>query len=257
MKVALIDIETSPALSYHFGMRNIFISPQQVQERTRVLCFAVRWQEGYTPEPDGKTEFFAEWKGHDIARELFKVYDEADVVIHYNGKRFDTPHARREMIEDGLPTPSPVVELDLWQETKGRFAFMTTKLQSLAEELLQSSKLSHEGIALWIAVLAGDPEARQRMEDYNIQDVDLMVELLPLLLPWIKVPNVSLVDSAAVGPLLAADVPCPRCGRVDTLKPRGKAVTVSGVYQSYRCENDGGYVRGTRRIDGAGVVGIA
>lgn len=246
MKVAYIDIETSPALSYHFGMRNIFISPGQVLERTRVLCFAVRWE--IDGKLDKRTKFYGEWQGDDIALELFRVYDDADVVIHYNGKRFDTPHARREIAEHepSLGVPSPFLEIDLWIETKGRFAFMTSKLQSLVEELDNASKVKHQGIDLWIQVLNGDVKAQRLMRKYNIHDVDLMVNVYPKLLPWIKVPNVNLINENF------EDVRCPRCGGTDLIES-GKVSLLSGNYKAYRCKNDGGWVRSTKRIEGQSV----
>jgi DNA polymerase elongation subunit (family B) len=252
MIVAYLDIETSPALSYHFGMRNIFISPDQVVERTRVLCFAVRW------EIDGKrerrTQFFSEWDGHDVAQELFNVYDRADIVVHYNGKRFDTPHARREMEEHGTGVPSPFLEIDLWVETKSRFAFMTSKLQSLVTELDNATKIKHTGIDLWISVLRGDVKAQRLMRRYNIHDVDLMVDVFPRLLPWIKVPNYGLVDAEPGAGGIDENVVCPRCNKSSTLERRGKVALSTGTYQAYRCTKDGGWVRGTKRIDSVQVV---
>ena len=235
IKLLFLDIETSPNLVWTWGLRNQFIGLNQIEEQTRMLCFAAKF---YKED----IEFFSEF--HDnreqMIKEAWRLLDEADVVIHWNGARFDIPHIQREFLEFGLGPTSHFTELDLLRVARKQFRFTSNKLQNVSKVLGLEGKVQHEGFELWRKCMNGDKSAWESMKEYNLQDVLLLEDLYEKLRPWItNHPNLKLYGSTG----------CPRCGSKDTQK-RGLRRTQVSVYQQYQCNVCGGYFRDTRRNAG-------
>lgn len=245
-KILTIDIETSPNLAAVFDLFQQNISLPQLLQSTRVICFAAKWHH----EP--YIMFSAEWlDGHErMIQVAYELLDEADIVVHYNGKRFDIPHLNREFLELGLTPPSPYKQVDLYQVVKREFRFSSSKLAHVTEKLNLTGKAKHEGLPLWLKVLEGDESAQDAMERYNAQDVETTEELYDLLLPWINNhPHHGLyVDEAR--PV------CNRCGSTRMHK-RGVAYTTLGAYQRFQCQSCGGWSRSGRRVNAVDVRGVA
>lgn len=235
-KVLTLDIETSPNVAdvwRLFGEQRI--SMAQLHETSRVICWAGKW---YGRRP---VEFRSEHHdGYEATiRRAHEVLDEADIVIHFNGKRFDVPMLKREFIKLGLNPPSPFRQVDLFQVAK-TIGFPSRKLDFVAQDLGIGSKVKHEGHSLWTACLAGDERAWARMRAYNVGDVRLTERVYQRLLPWIgNHPHYGL-HSGNEGA-------CPRCGG-DRLQRRGFAYTAVGIYQQLHCQSCGSWSRGSKRV---------
>lgn len=177
---------------------------------------------------------------------LWELLDEADVVITYNGDKFDLPIIRGEFLRAGLRPPAPFISLDILKKARGQFKFPSMKLQYLSEDVLGlDGKAHHEGHGLWVKCLQGDPEAWERMKEYNIQDVVLLEEVYDKLLPWIKGhPNVNLFDEEADE---FSEPLCPTCGELDYQK-RGYSYTTLGKFQRYNCNACGTWFKSTKAI---------
>ncbi|WP_068119320.1 ribonuclease H-like domain-containing protein, partial [Nocardioides massiliensis] len=203
MRVLVTDIETSPILAYTWGLRNQFISIDQIVEPTRMLCFAAKWV------GEKKTVFYSEFhhSREEMVEAAWKLIDEADVVVGYNHKSFDMRHFTREFMEAGMPPPSPVKLVDLYREARQAY-FPSHKLQYVSTAVGLEGKLSHTGFKLWTQCLAGDPKAWNLFKRYNVQDVKVTEELYHKLLPYLKtLPISSLYADDESG---AAN--CPKCG---------------------------------------------
>lgn len=239
MKRLVIDIETMPNLAYTFSTRNAYLTPAHIQVPVRMACFAAKWV--------GKREvlFASEYHdGVDAMREMaHELLDEADAVIHYNGKRFDIPHLNREFAVGGYDPPSPYKQIDLYLVARRQFRFATSNLDEVAKELGLGRKVEHEGFALWLKCMAGDEAAWARMRKYNIGDTRLTEKVYDRMLPWIQGHPHWGLHSA--DPSVAR---CQRCGSTK-LHKRGRAYTPLGIYQQFQCQGCGGWSRGGKRID--------
>lgn len=239
MRILIIDIETSPNIADVWGLFNQNISLSQLRESTRMICFAAKWY----GKP--KVYFYSEFhNGRDeMIQAAHELLDEADVLMYYNGDKFDLPHLNREFLLAGLPPPSPCNSIDLLKTARKKFRFPSNKLAYVSTALGLEGKVSHEGHQLWVKCLAGDAKAWARMRKYNKRDVTLLEELYDRLLPWIPGhPHAG----------LSGDRPesCPKCGS-DKLKRQGHTYTQLGKYQRYRCDNCGTWSRSTRRVVGS------
>lgn len=230
MRILLLDIETSPHVVYSWSLWPDSISPQNIVQTGYTLCWAAKWlgeKQIYTGTRQDSSE-------SEMLEPLYRLLDEADVVVHYHGSKFDIPTLSKDFIMNGWNPFAPVKELDLLKVIKKRFRFPSNKLDYVATQLGLGSKVQHKGMELWRECMAGVPEAWDTMIKYNIQDVILLEKLYNRVLPWIpKHPNYGNTKSGKV---------CPSCGGTH-LQKRGFSSTASGSYQRYSCSDCGSWSR--------------
>jgi DNA polymerase elongation subunit (family B) len=237
-KILLLDIETSPNIVYSWGLFNQNISIQQVIEPTKVLSWAAKWY----GHPDTMFASLKQRKPLQMIGKIHKLLDEADVVVHYNGKSFDIKHLQREFLEYGFAPPSPFKQVDLLTTARSQFKFLSNKLQYILGALELGEKADTGGFATWIGCLKGDAEAWEKMKKYNIQDVTEMEKLYVKLLPWIKGhPNVALYQ--------ADKQVCTNCGSEDFQK-RGYHTANTYRYAKYCCNTCRKWFRGVKSDGG-------
>lgn len=180
MKTLFLDIETTPMQVYAWGLWDQNISIDQIIKSTEMLCFGARWL--------GEKKVIFKSVHHDgkeeMLKELHKLMDEADVLVGWNSAAFDHKHINREFLEAGMAPPSPVKDLDLMSITKANFLFPSNKLDYVAQKLEVGAKVKHSGFKLWLDCMAGDKKAWKMMKEYQVQDVNLLLDLYDILLPW-------------------------------------------------------------------------
>ncbi len=243
MRILILDLETRPNLAFCWALWDQNISLSQIVETGSVIAFAGKWH------GEHKVHFHSDFHdGHDVmVQAAWNMMDEADVIVHYNGKAFDIKWMHREFLTAGLPPPSPHKDVDLLTVARSRFKFVSNKLDHVAQQLGLGSKVKHSGFDLWVKCMEGDPQAWAQMKRYNRGDVVLTERLYDRLLPWIKGhPHHGLYQQDAVDC-------CQNCGSTD-LEKRGTAKTNVGRFQQYRCRGCQSYSKSTKRIDAVGVT---
>jgi len=163
------------------------------------------------------------------------LLDSADVVVHYNGLKFDIPTLNKEFIRYGFTPPSPYKQLDLLQVCRRTFRFESNKLAYVSDALSIGSKVKHEGFELWIKCMENEPKALKRMEKYNKGDVRLLEKLYRRLRPWIEKHPSHNKDGLC----------CTKCGS-QKVQRRGEQVAQSAKYPRYQCQSCGGWFRGSK-----------
>lgn len=244
MKVLFLDLETSPLTAHTWGLWNQNVSINQILESTEVICFGARWL--------GEKKVIFKSVHHDgkesMVGQLHALLDEADVLVGWNSAAFDHKHIRREFLEAGLQPASPVKDLDLMRVARSQFKFPSYKLDYVAQRLGVGAKVKHSGFELWVKCMAGDDKAWREMKRYQIQDVNLLVDLYEKFLPWVKTPpNRQLTDGDPEG--------CVACGHPD-LRRKGYEVLTSGRYQKFQCKKCGKWMRGKTAVATASLRGI-
>jgi ribosomal protein S27AE len=123
---------------------------------------------------------------------------------------------------------------------KSQFKFPSNKLDYVAQTLGVGSKVKHSGFDLWLKCMDGDETAWKEMKRYQIQDVNLLVDLYQILLPWISNhPSYAIIDNKPNT--------CVNCGE-DKLIARGLAHTNTASYQRYVCKSCGKWQRGVTKM---------
>ena len=235
MKVLLLDIETSPTTAAVWGLFGVNISINQIKKPGRTLCAAMKW----LGEPDKKAKFVSSWGTgfYAMIQTLHDAMDEADVVITYNGNRFDLPTLNREFLLQGLGPPSPSKSIDLYRTVRKQFKFASNKLDFVCQQLGLGAKTHHKGMDLWTGVEDGVKADQKTMETYNKQDVFLLEKLYNRLLPWVPShPSRVVIDSLTDAPR------CPTCGS-EHVQKRGYHVTKTTRYHRLHCQECGTWSR--------------
>lgn len=229
MKILLLDIETAPLTVYAWGLWKQNINISHIIDSGYVMCWAAKWL--------GESELFfsslATTTKSEMLAKIYALLEEADIVIHYNGDRFDLPTLNKEFLLEGYAPHAPIQSVDLLKTVKHRFRFPSNKLDFVAKALGCKGKYKHAGFQLWLDCMAGDAKAWQEMEVYNKNDVLLLEEVYKALLPWIKNhPNVAVYSNTPAS--------CTHCGSSNLIR-RGYRYTNSGKYARFRCDNCGSW----------------
>lgn len=247
MKILMLDIETTPNKVYTWGIWNANIGINQIIEPGGLLCFAAKWY------GQDQIEFYSAWDDGDLTMgiEAWRLLDEADVVVHFYGSRFDIPHLNTHFLKQGFPPPSPFKQIDLKMAVGKQFRFTSNKLQFVSEVLGLAGKEEHEGFGLWDKVMNEHGryseeivnDARERMTSYNKQDVFLLDEVYEALLPWIpNHPHRHLYEEGAG---------CPTCGAdVEYMHEDGYSYTKLSKFKKFRCFMCKSWFRSSRREQG-------
>lgn len=241
-KILLIDIETFPNLVWCWDSQlwTGHISIDQIEEPGGLFCWAAKW---YGEE---EVHFRSLWEhGHEkMLNDVVELLNEADIVVHYYGSRFDVPHINGECFEAGIFPPTPFKQVDLKLTVARRFKLPSNKLQFVSQVLGIQGKDEHEGFKLWTRCMKGDEAARARMKSYNMQDTKMLEECYEALLPWLpNHPHRHLYDPKGGSG-------CPRCGAEDTMVDAGYAYTNVSKYEQFRCTGCGSVFRSAKRERG-------
>lgn len=234
MKILIYDLETIPTEAYVWSAWKQNVAPIQVQEQGRVVCWAAQW----LGDKDKDMMFDAEWitppvdGERDFIHNLYDLFDEADVLITFNGDKFDQLVANTEFMKRGLGPPPPHRSIDMYKVSKQRFRLLHHRMDSVAEALGIVGKTDTGGFKLWLDVMAEKPRAQKLMEKYNKRDITVLRKIYEKLLPWVKNhPSVS-TDGHT----------CPACNS-SKLHKRGFHKTKVSTFQRYRCTSCGHWSR--------------
>lgn len=227
-KILTLDIESRPGLWYSWGPRADWLPAGMMVEGGGMMCFAAKWL--------GSEEVMF-FRGESAVYEAHRLLSEADLVITYNGDRYDLKRLNNEFLRLNLAPPSPYRSIDLFKTNRAQFDLPYKKLDTIAQFTGLGEKLKHQGFDLWVDCMADDPEAWLIMEDYNKQDVVLTEKLYVKLLPWLKnVPH--------MGMFVINGGSCPYCAS-DSFEHKGTTNTFVQQYPLYNCNNCEGWFRGT------------
>ena len=233
MKILLLDIETAPNKVYTWQVWDTNISPDKMVESSYVMCVAAKW----LGEED--TFFMSVWNDSEVGmlQMIHALLDEADVVVHYNGSKFDIPVLNKEFLKYNMAPPSPYKNLDLYQVVRRTFKFIYNKLDYVTQHLGLEGKVKHRGFQLWIDCMEGIKTAQMEMEEYNIQDILILENLYNRLIPWIQNhPNHSTYSN---------ELCCPKCSS-KSFQSRGYTVTRLSRYRRFQCNDCGGWFKSNK-----------
>lgn len=231
-RILFLDIETAPNVAYVWGLFDQNISHNQVEAASYVLCWAAKW-EGRSAMQFDSVQRHSKLR---MLKRIHRLLDEADIVVHYNGNKFDTPTLNKEFVKQGFTPPSPYKQIDMLRVCRQAFRFESNKLDSVTKSLGLGRKIKHHGFELWLGCMRNDPKSWRTMERYNRQDVAILEQVYHRLLPWID-----------KHPLLrgTTGLTCPKCSSVK-IQRRGSATTRTAHFHRYQCTHCGGWFRSSK-----------
>lgn len=242
-KILLFDIETRPMEVFVWSLGDQHVGLEQIKEDWSILSWAAKWK-------DKKQIIYRDLRdarnvNNDklLLGELWKLLDEADIVITQNGKKFDSKKVNARFIQNGMKKPSSYRHIDTLQISRKVFGFTSNKLAYTTENLNKKyKKLEHKkfpGLSLWKECLNGNLSAWKEMELYNKHDVLALDELYETLKSWdssieLNIYNEDLHNRCSCG-----------SGK---LTKYGFAFTNTGKFQRYICTDCGSETRARTNI---------
>jgi hypothetical protein len=247
VKILFVDIETSPILGYVWGLWDNDLALNQVKQDWHLLSFAAKWMGDKPSEIIYADQRNAKDITNDkkLLEKIWKLLDEADIVIGQNSKAFDVKKLNARFILNGMQPPSSFRQIDTMVLAKKYFAFSSNKLEFLTSNLCTKyKKLSHKkfpGFSLWSECLKGNKEAWKEMQLYNCHDTLATEELYQKLAAW----DTSINFDAYTDDL---NHTC-TCGHKE-FENKGYAYTSGGKFQRFKCKACGKESRGRANLLG-------
>ena len=238
-KILIFDLETAPLSAYVWGRWNQNVFLDATISEWFVLCWSAKWlYSDYIMSNKLTSEEAINEDDSRIMKSLWKLIDEADIVIAHNAKKADIKWMNTRFILNDLNPPSSYHIIDTLEVAKREFKFSSNKLDALAGYFGIEHKLDTD-FNLWKRCLKGDEEALNYMCEYNKVDVEILEEVYLQLRPWIK-------NHPNCGNLLTSVEPiCSICSskNLELLEDKYYYTSI-GKYQLYRCKNCGAISRG-------------
>lgn len=244
-KVLLVDIETAPMLGYVWSLWENNVSLEQLHSDWHVLSWSAKW----LGDSESKIMYKDQRKAKDISddkdllRGIWKLLDEADIVIGQNSKAFDHKKLNARFVYHGMQPPSTYRHIDTMIIAKKHFAFTSNKLAYMSDKLCTKYKklkpTKFPGFSMWLECLAGNQAAWKEMEKYNKHDVLALEELYRKLIPWDSSLNFNVYH----------DTPhtvC-SCGSTNFVK-NGYSFTNAGKFHRYKCTDCGAELRSKENL---------
>lgn len=235
-KILVVDIETMAAVGYFWRMFKENISLDQMIAPPRVISWAAKWigepkiYQGDEYQDDIRNGFL---------ERLYRLLEQADAVVTYNGDRFDLPKLNGEFARIGFDPLPPIASIDLVRTVK-KLGLISNKLEHVVTYFELGHKLKHEGFPLWKEWNNGNVISIAKMRKYNIHDVRLTDKLYRAIRPYIK-------NHPYLGPVpLNGKQVCPNCNSTH-LHHRGHRRTRLFVVERLQCQGCGAWSDGVKR----------
>jgi hypothetical protein len=240
-KILLLDIETSPLVTYTWGLFDQNIGLNQVKEHTYIISWSAKFlgEDKVYYMDNRKAKHFSNDKK--LVEGLVDLINKSDCIVGHNLKRFDIKKINYRCIVNNIKRPKPVDQIDTLLIARRNFAFDSNKLEHLAKILKvknkKMTKREFSGFDLWAECMAGNKKAWNEMKRYNIQDTITLEDVFNILQPWAKEANFM---------HLTNKIEC-SCGN-SNLQKKGFRVSLSGKYQRYICTNCGANYQGKENL---------
>jgi hypothetical protein len=233
-KILLLDIETSPIIAHVWGLWDQTVSLNQIKMDWHVLSWSAKWLHSREVMYQDQRKAKNIEDDKELLKGIWKLLDQADIIITQNGRAFDQKRLNARFILNGMKPPSSYKHIDTKQIASRHFGFTSNKLEYLTSKLctkhkkLKSKKF--QGFELWKACMAGNVDAWEEMKRYNIRDVLSLEELYKKLAPWDNSINFAVYYDREI------DI-C-SCGS-KSFNKNGYAYTSLGKFQRYACASCG------------------
>jgi len=232
-KVLLLDVETAPMESYHWGLFKNVILPHSVIKDWSILSWSAKWlfETDVMSDRVQPKEAFNRTDAS-VMQGIHDLMDESDIIIAHNGKNFDLKKLNARFIINGFGPPSPYQIIDTLTESRKNFAFSAHNLDWLCKTLKLREGKDKQGFGLWDRCVRDSSEQAQALKDMNTycdQDVRALEDVYMALRPWIKShPN--------MGVYVEVDEPiCPTCGNLD-ITYNGYYRTMVSKFRAFKCD---------------------
>lgn len=233
---AVWDLEISPTEGFFWGGK-YDTTILRITHPWVILSFSVKFSDGRHI-----TKGLCDYKGYKggvlddqyLVKDLRKLFEPVDILIHQNGDKFDLRKLNSRIVVHHLQPLSPKKTVDTLKIARTKFGFTSNTLDDLATELGIGRKTHHEGFVMWEGCMKGDMYFWRKMKKYNRNDVVLTDQVAKVLIPFASnLPNMDNYSPFTV-------CPRPTCGS-RRIQHRGYVVNKTTKYARVQCQDCGGW----------------
>lgn len=190
-----------------------------------------------------------------VTKIAYDVLSKADMIISWNGIRFDVPFINTRMLVHMPGTYLPSIpHFDGLPISRHYLRLHSNRLASVAMFLGTANKTPLDG-PTWTRASAGHKPSLRYVVEHCRRDVEVLEQVYMRLRPFAqKHPNLSLMDYGPSDKLIKNEVPiiCPVCGD-SKLTKRGERKTRQCSYQRYLCSSCGHWSKGSKMLVKTGI----
>ncbi len=253
------DLESSLLEGYFFRIWQENIPMRRIKKQSHLLSASFAYNndavQGYrlTPEQVKTGDDF------DVVCKVVEAINNCDLMVTFNGKRFDVKLLNTRALFWGLPPVKSPKHIDLFEQSKRVFKFPSNSMQNVSMYLGENGKLETSGSNLWERCSEWEnyeecEKALIEMVTYGNQDIEATRDLYNRFQGWMKgVPNLGVITNESTE---NKTLRCSHCGSDDIFLMNQKTYTSVSSFDLYRCANMG--CRGISRItsNGKNLTGV-
>jgi hypothetical protein len=232
-KVLIFDIETLPYEGRFWGLWNQNINSDDIIKEMSIVTWAAKWlfddsiyyMKATPKEAVGRND-------KRLVDGLWRLLDEADVVIAHNLDGFDKKVAQARFFRHGLKLPSPYQTIDTLAVARRMFGnkLGSNRLDHLAQKVLGIDGKMETPKGLWRECCNGSKDAISTMNIYCQQDIKVLEDVYFALRPYIQPhPNIALISNLETPS-------CPSCGSDKLVELNKPYRTYVNEFVSFRCD---------------------
>lgn len=240
-KVGVLDIETSAMEALVFERRDVNIGLDNIIKDWQIIAWSFKWL--------GKKKVIYQdvrrASEKTILQILWRLLDQADIIITQNGQSFDSKRINARFIHYGMPPPSFYCHLDTYRIARHVADFTSNSLEYLSDKLcVKYKKLKHSkfpGISLWNECRKNNIKAWEEMKRYNIRDTLVTEELYEKLRAWApdKYPK-------PYQDRISSSLHCNTCDYKGNMTKWGFYRTNKGMWARFACPHCGSFAKGDK-----------
>jgi DNA polymerase III epsilon subunit-like protein len=237
------DLESSLMGCLSFGIWNVNIPASRITKHSHLLSNS--W--AFNDEPVQGMRLTPEQvrDGDDLAivMDTILAIEKADLIVTFNGKKFDVKMLNTRALFWGLPPIKYPKHIDLMQDAKRVFRFPSNSMQNISMYLGEEGKLSTSGSRLWERCFNWEDTedceiALKEILKYGKQDIVPTRNLHKRMMGWSKTtPNIGMMEKDLNGENTKEnhELSCVHCGSNDVMMLGSKAYSSVNSFELYRC----------------------
>jgi uncharacterized protein YprB with RNaseH-like and TPR domain/predicted RNA-binding Zn-ribbon protein involved in translation (DUF1610 family) len=158
-----------------------------------------------------------------VLNEFRKVLEQADLIVHHYGDRFDYPFIQSRCLFHGMKVMPRLPSIDTWRVARNGLKLSSNRLAAITNLLNVGEKTPLVG-RIWVKAMSGDTKAISYIVKHCLQDVKVLEMVYDRIMP---------VRPSGSGPVMSS-VGCPSCGS-HHIHRRGLVRTVKTLKQRWSC----------------------
>ena len=255
-RILFWDLESSLMQGMFFGLWGENIQFKRVTKQSHLLTASWAFNDDEVQGVRLTPEDVETGNDLEIVVKMIQAINSADVIVTFNGKRFDYKLLNARALFWGLPPVKPVKHIDLFEQAKKVFKFPSNSMQNISMYLGENGKLQNSS-DLWERCSDSSnyvvcDNALNEMLIYNKRDIIATRDLFYRFRGWMKgVPNIATITNDKKS---TEYLRCTHCGSLNVDKMNENTYTTASSFNLYRCGDCKGISRVTK--NGKMLVGV-